>query len=1011
MTSTHRIWIALWLMLAPAALLAQSQQPPAANPSLKAHANGISDASHARSLGLRRFDVSVEMRGAVAETTVTAAFANPLSETLEGDFQLALPTGAVVTGYALDINGQMVDGVLVDRPHAKAVYEERIRRGVDPGLAEVLPGNIFQTRVFPINPRAGRTIRVRFVVPVASDGGYTLPIAIEAPTEGWSIAVHANGVKDAPVVTLPGGHALTLLKTDDGFAAKAEGKSQAIAGTLGIARAAMPDMLLSRHASGESELQLGGVMPPSADRAASGAVRIYWDRSRSRLDSRTDAEIAVLRRYIEAAKLASVELVAFNSSGADRHVATSAADAAAWLGALRYRGATSFAALAKDAPAGQCILFTDGGATIDRATDFTPPCRLDVVSSSPNADTAWLRHLAAVRGGRAYALGKGANDDVLAGLTRTGGGSVVAVLDQDGRSLPFIPLDAPAGRWLVLARAPAGGPVTVRLDSTEVNIAVEGEPVRFDGDGALIASDTLATLGATEQRSAFIDLSRRFGIASPSLSFLVLELPGDYITAGIEPPETYPAEAKDSWRRMLKQADSQRSDAERNRLDSLTRQWAAQVAWWKTPFDPAARPKRVATSSNFDRTEANAPPPPAPPPPPEPSVQGMRSPPAAVSPAPAQAEAPELRSNSDVIVTGQRRTTRSAATVVDAISAQDIGRLPDSSSAEALQRVRGVPAVGTKIQVDAWQPDRPYLELYDGAPAQFDARFLEAQARHGTLPAFYLDTAEWLRKHGRAAEAAEMVLSAIELPTANEATLGIVADRLERYGEIDRAIELRERQAVLDPIRPQPKRLLALALARRATLQPAHARADLERAVQLLNQVAVTPLDQRWEGIDLIALVEANALLPRLRQLGGKAELDPRLIALMDVDIRIVVDWSADASDLDLWVDEPNRERAIYNNQRTAIGGHLSNDMTQGYGPEEYLLHRAIPGTYTVQANVYAPDRLDPNGASVLTAHLFRNYGRPNQSEEAVDIELTRDDKGSKMIGRVIVPQAAHAKP
>lgn len=1001
MTSTHRIWMALWLILAPAVLLAQSQ-PPAANPSLKASVNGVRDASHARALGLRRFDVSVEMRGAVAETTVTVAFANPLSETLEGDFRLALPAGAVVTGYALDISGQMVDGVLVDRPRAKAVYEERLRRGVDPGLAEVLPGNVFQTRIFPINPHAGRTIRVRFVVPVAADGGYRLPVSIEAPTDGWSIAVQASGVRDAPVVTLPDRHPLTLQKTADGFAARAEGKSEAVSGTLGIARAAMPDLLLSRHASGEYELQLGGILPASADGPASGTVRIYWDRSRSRLDSRTDAEIALLRRYIETAKLASVELVAFNSTGAERHVATSGADAAAWLGALRYRGATSFAALTHDTPVDRCLLFSDGGATIDRDTGFAPPCRLDVISASATADTAWLRHLAAVRGGRAYALGAGANDDVLAGLSGSGGG-VVAVLDQDGRSLPFIPLDAPAGRWLILARAPAGGPVTVRLGSSEVRLAVGGEAVRFDGDGALIASDTLATLGATDQRSAFVDLSRRFGIASPSLSFLVLELPGDYIAAGIEPPASYPAEQRDAWARLRKQTDGEMAKAQGDRLDTLAKQWADQVAWWKKRFDPAARPKRIATSQNFDRTEAPAPPPP----------------PVMAAPAPAT----EPSDSAAIVVTGARAPIRrSSNQVVDAISASDVGNLPDRSVTEALQRVPGLAAsrfggardaddAGTRIEVDAWQPDRPYLELYDGAPAQFDARFLEAQARHGTLPAFYLDTAEWLRKHGRTAEASEMVLSAIELPTANEVTLGIVADRLERYGQIDRAIELRERQAVLDPDRPQPKRLLALALARRAALQPARARADLERAVQLLNQVAVTPLDPRWNGIDLIALVEANALLPKLRQLGGKVELDPRLIALMDVDIRIVVDWSTDASDLDLWVDEPNRERAIYNNQRTAIGGHLSDDMTQGYGPEEYLLHRAIAGIYTVQANVFAPDRLDPNGASVLSAHLFRNYGRPDQSEEAVDIELTRDEKGSKMIGRIEVPKAAEKKP
>lgn len=317
---------------------------------------------------------------------------------------------------------------------------------------------------------------------------------------------------------------------------------------------------------------------------------------------------------------------------------------------------------------------------------------------------------------------------------------------------------------------------------------------------------------------------------------------------------------------------------------------------------------------------------------------------------------------------------------------------------------------GPAIQIDAWQPNRPYLELYDGKPAAFDERFLEAEARHGGIPAFYLDTAEWLRKHGRAADAAEMVLSALDLPSANEVTLGIVADRLERYGQIDRAIELRTRQAALDPDRPQPKRLLALALARRAALQPAHARADLTRAIRLLGEVAVAPNDTRWDGIDMISLVEANALVPKLRALGGTPDLDPRLIALLDTDIRVVVDWTTDASDLDLWVDEPTGERSIYNNPLTAIGGHLSNDMTQGYGPEEYLLHRAKAGTYTVQANVFAPDRLDPNGASVLTAHLFRNFGRPNQQEQVVDVELTEDSEGSKMLGRIVVPAAPRPK-
>ena len=973
-----RAWLALCLLLSPACAAAQA---PAPNPSLTAMANGVRDDAHARALTLRRYDIAVELRGAIAETTIEASFANASNEQLEGDFRLALPPGAVVTGYALDVNGRMIDGVLVDRPRAKAVYEARIRRGVDPGLAETSPDGIFETRIFPIVPGRGRTIRVRFVAPVPLDG-YRLPIAIEAPAESWSIAAHATGAIEAPAIALPGGAHLALERVADGYAGKSTGKSEPLSGALLVARAAAPDVLVSAHRNGEYDLQLGGALPAmAAARPAPQRLRIYWDRSRSRLGSDIAAEIALVRAYIERVHPATIELVGFNSSGAERQTVESADAAAAWLKTLRYRGATSFANLTDDIAADRCLLFSDGKPSIERKAPFAPSCRLDAVSSAPDADRGWLQHLTANHGGRALALdAHNANAilDVLAGNAP----NVLAVLDRDGKHLPFIPLDAPAGRWLVLARAPEGGPVTIRIGwagaHQDVVLAADGTPASFDGAGALLAADQLASLGATEQRADYVALSRRYGIASPSLSFIVLELPTDYITAGIEPPAGYPAEGRDTYLRQRKQQEAEQAKDRRARIDQIAKQWAEQVAWWKTKFDPNARPKRIQTSRAFDRPGL-PPPPPAPIVAPPPIVMAPSAPP------PRQAPVAGVMANEaqDIVVTGVRSS--------------DVGRFPG-------RRAREDDGEAPSIQIDAWQPDRPYLELYDGKPADFDERFLEAERRHGSLPIFYLDTAEWLRKHGRTADAIEMVLSALELPTANEVTLGIVADRLERYGQIDRAIELRERQVVLDPDQPQPRRLLALALARRAALVPAHARADLARAIGLLYDIAISPQEGAWDGIELIALDEANAMVPRLRRAGGTPAMDPRLIALLDVDLRVVIDWTTDATDMDLWVDEPDKERAIYNNPNTAIGGRLSNDMTEGYGPEEYMLHRAPAGTYLVQANVYAPDRLDPNGATILTAHLFRDYGRPTQREESIDVELKRDEKGAKIIGRIVVP-------
>jgi hypothetical protein len=331
-------------------------------------------------------------------------------------------------------------------------------------------------------------------------------------------------------------------------------------------------------------------------------------------------------------------------------------------------------------------------------------------------------------------------------------------------------------------------------------------------------------------------------------------------------------------------------------------------------------------------------------------------------------------------------------------------------------RVRGPNGAeaGGSIALEPWKPDRPYLAAFDAArPADFE-RVFEAQRReHGALPAFWFDVADWAFRRGRRDDAVQFVLSALELPTRNSQTVTIVADRLMRYGQVDRAIWLYERLAAAEDDRPQPRRTLALALAARAAAAPPdQARADLARALSLLSDVVMTPWDDAYDGIEMISLLDANRLIPRYRALGGRdVALDPRLIALIDVDIRVLVEWNTEATDIDLWIDEPTGERAIYHNPRTALGGRLSNDMTSGFGPEEYLLHRAADGTYQVRANVFAADRLNPNGAQRVTARIIRDFGRPTEREEVVDLELLPTDQTrERRIGQVVIGARAERK-
>src|SRR6185312_9141056 len=121
-------------------------------------------------------------------STLIASFANSGTQALEGNFAFDLPPGSVVDSYGLDVNGTIVDGVLAAKRQAKLVYEQRVRRGVDPGLAEVTRSGAFTTRVFPIFPAKGRTIKLSFVTPLEPDRPFTIPLVTE--TEVGEAHIH-----------------------------------------------------------------------------------------------------------------------------------------------------------------------------------------------------------------------------------------------------------------------------------------------------------------------------------------------------------------------------------------------------------------------------------------------------------------------------------------------------------------------------------------------------------------------------------------------------------------------------------------------------------------------------------------------------------------------------------------------------------------------------------------------------------------------------------------------------
>lgn len=115
-------------------------------------------------LSIRRLDVSVSIVGELAVTEVEEEFFNPASETVEGLYRVRVPEGAVLQRFAVDRNGQMVDGFVREEAQARAAYEAQVYRGStdDPALLEWDTPGSYRARIYPIAPGEVRRIAIRY---------------------------------------------------------------------------------------------------------------------------------------------------------------------------------------------------------------------------------------------------------------------------------------------------------------------------------------------------------------------------------------------------------------------------------------------------------------------------------------------------------------------------------------------------------------------------------------------------------------------------------------------------------------------------------------------------------------------------------------------------------------------------------------------------------------------------------------------------------------------------------
>lgn len=937
-------------------------------------------------VALREAKLDVEIHGSLARTTLLLTLHNPNDRLLEGNLEFPLQPGQQVSAFALDIDGVLRDAVPVPKQKAQQVFESIERRNVDPGLLEQTAGNHFRLRVYPIPARGTRQVRLVIDEAMRRDGEawrLDVPVHLLDEADGATLSIHADGLRAAPVQN---GRfdALRFERRRGAYTARHDILRERVAGgrtrpasTLSLRLPASTDAQPFVQSFDGERFALIDIPLPEASGAATkrripSTVGLLWDASASARHRDRQSEYALLDRYFAAMGNGEVRLRVLRDVGEDggrftiRNGDWSALRKA--LEALVHDGASDLADWTPESGVGEYLLVSDG---LHNYGDRAFPALKDgqslhaLASSGAEVDATRLSALAQARGGRLVRW-QGRDGLDAAANALLGQGRRVIALEGDGID-DLLPQswDIDGGLLRLAGRmTEATARVRVRLQEggrvRTVDASIAADAPTSTQVAALWASWQVASKAAEPERhrGAITRLGQRFGIVTLGTSLLVLESPEDYVRYDIPAPPVL----REQVAALLRSRDSTREQSRSERLEIVAKRFAERVEWWNRTFPKTAPPKpkgdgRGEMAGYVSADAAAAPVMSAPPPPPS------------APPSPVAAE--ELARARESAMAERASQQRAAAPA-------GARRQAEQEAAMAAQDDAGQ---GVAIRLQAWAPDSPYARrLRDAKAEDLYALYLDERDSHADSTAFYLDVADLLLQKGRRAEALRVLSNLAEMKLENRHVLRVLGYRLMQAGDWPHAIAVLREVLRLADEEPQSHRDLGLALAGAGQRQ---------EAIERLYVVAARPWDARFSEVELVALNEMNEIIATSPMPLDTGFIDRRLLRNMPLDLRVVLAWDSDNSDMDLWVTDPNGEKCYYGNRNTFQGGLLSDDFTGGYGPEEFVLKDAKPGKYKVEANFFGDRQQIVTGATTLNLRLSSGWGTPRRKDETVTLRLS----------------------
>lgn len=912
-------------------------------------------------LGLSSLDIKVEVVGNIATTTYDMLFYNPTNTILEGQLDFPLGDGHDVSRFALEVNGKLREAVVVDKELGRIAFEDVVRRRVDPALLEKGTGNNYKARIYPIPANGHKRIILAYEQELLLKDDahfYNLPLNFKNKLDNFTLEITVFEQQSQPVIEEGQLSGLKFSNWDKNFRTRVS-KKGFIPNKSILIKIPMPNDSEKILVSDSYFYAYKTLKPKKRFRFKPERITIYWDASLSMQDRAIDKEISLLEAYFSEVNTVEVSFIAFSntilSNKSFKINKGNWNDLKDEISNTIYDGGTNYDTVNTLNNSGDVIfLFSDGLASLSHY-NFSTSKPMFIVNSMVKSNFSKLNSLAELSNGAYMNLTTLSTAEAL-DLTTYEPFKFIS-FSTTSEALEIYPQGPQtvdndfsiAGKNykngdMITLNFGFGNTITQSFD-LKIKDTDTSNPMakRIWAQQKLNSLETDAKAHKTKITQLGIDYS----LVTDYTSLIVLEDVMDYVKYKITPPD----DLLEEYQRVIAEIETKKLNPE-PLADSVNMRQFSQVSGVDT-FHSGYVNFNNDNMVIDDLIE----------------IEDMR-----------------LEENTISNATSLRRDVPS-----DEMEVTSNFLVSDDRSSSS--QYTG------KLTVKERTLDTDYIKALSKAKSKADAYKLYLTQRKDYIktPAYFSDVSTFFKTSFNDTIYASRILSNIaEGDFDDYELLKVYAYHLQLNSENELAVFIFQRILELRPEDSQSYRDLALAYQKIGKCQ---------EALDLFNSIVTGDLYKNskrriFEGMTLIATNEIKHLIQNYRDDLDLSNIDKELLKEIDVDIRIVVDWNHNDTDIDLHVIDPNREECYYSHPDTKIGGHMSPDMTQGFGPEEFVLEKAKKGDYYIKIKYYGDRYQKAENPTFMKVTIYKYYGTKRESKDIKMIRLTNKDD-QEMIAKV----------